>query len=110
MLEAPAGKFEENEDPLEAAKRELQEETGFSADKWTYLGQAYPSPGFCTEILHFYVAEKLTLGNTNFDEDENIELATQSLSEIDKKIDAHEIIDGKTLLAYFLFKNNHSKT
>jgi ADP-ribose pyrophosphatase len=104
ILEAPAGLIENKEAPLSAAKRELQEETGFTAKKWTKVGEHYPSPGFCDECMHFYVAESLLAGKTSFDQDEYMELTPVTLDEMEDLIAKNEILDGKTMLIYLLFR------
>ena len=70
LFEIPAGKLFLGEDPLECGKRELEEETGMCAKKYIYLGKMYPTPGFCGEILHMYLALDLYEGKKNPDEDE----------------------------------------
>jgi ADP-ribose pyrophosphatase len=104
LLEAPAGLIDDGESPLEAAKRELKEETGFFANTWTFLGASYPTPGFCTEKLYFYAATDLSKGETNFDEDEFVELAPMTAAHMETLIDQHELIDGKTIQIYLMFK------
>jgi ADP-ribose pyrophosphatase len=105
LIEVPAGLINPQEDPKLAAERELKEETGFTADTLHYCGQSYPAPGFCNELLHFYVATGLTLGKTNFDDDEFIECQEMTLNEMKSKIDANEINDTKTILSYFYLKD-----
>ena len=56
IYEIPAGKLEKGEQPLDCGKRELEEETGFTADNWQSLGQIYPSPGYCAEVIHIFLA------------------------------------------------------
>lgn len=73
ILEIPAGKLECGEEPLSAAKRELQEEIGAVAGSWVSLGDILPTPGFCDEVQHLWLARELTFGNTNPDEDEFLE-------------------------------------
>ena len=74
LIEVPAGCIEHNEDPKQAAHRELQEETGFRASSMNKLGEMYMAPGFCNEYMHIYVAEGLSEGDSSFDEDEWMEL------------------------------------
>ncbi len=102
LLEAAAGLIDDGEDPLEAAKRELREETGYTAQKWTYLSSAYSAPGFCEELLHYYLAEELTPGETDLDEDEFVEVRKLSLAEMETMLDTHQIEDIKTIAIYFL--------
>lgn len=99
LYEIPAGKLEPNEDRLAGAKRELQEETGYTAKKWTKLARYYPSPGFLGEWMQVYLAEDLTAGATSPDEDEWLELQLVPLSEVLRLIDAAKIQDGKTIIA-----------
>lgn len=99
LFEIPAGKLFKGEDPLECGKRELEEETGMCAEKYIYLGKMYPTPGFCGEILHMYLALGLYEGQKNPDEDEFIEIERVPLNELVDKILSGEITDGKTCLA-----------
>ena len=73
LLEIPAGKLNPGEDPLECGKRELWEETGATADEFLSLGQLYPSPGYCAEIIHIYFARITGTGKAHPDEDEFVE-------------------------------------
>ena len=104
LLEAPAGIMDDGEDPLVAAKRELQEETGFTATEWTSVGGSYTAPGFCDEYLHFYIASGLEKGGVNLDHDEQIEVVSYTLSEMDELIRTNQIVDGKTAQIYLMFK------
>lgn len=99
MLEAPAGKLEKGEDPLECAVRELSEETGFTADKLTYLGACCTSPGFSTEVLHIYLATGLHSGDSHPDEGEFLSLEKHHIDELFKLVMNGEIDDGKTIIA-----------
>ena len=98
-IEVPAGKIDPNEDRLAAAKRELQEETGFRAKKWTKLVRYYASPGFLAEWMQVFLAEGLTPGLTSLDEDELVEVMLVPFSELLRLINKGEIHDGKTLIA-----------
>src|SRR5205807_3049111 len=80
LLEAPAGTLERGEDPLPCAKRELIEETGFQATRWTKLGFVYTAPGFCSEKIFLYKAWDLTPKFAQADDDEVIELRKMTLS------------------------------
>jgi ADP-ribose pyrophosphatase len=109
MWEIPAGKIEDGENRLAAAKRELQEETGYRAKKWSKLTRYIPSPGFLGEWMQVFLAEGLTLGETAPDEDEWLEVELAPLSEILSKIETGKILDGKTLIAVLLFARLRSK-
>lgn len=100
LLEIPAGKLDyKGEDPLSAAIRELREETGAVADRMTYMGEFFSSPAILDERIHMYLAEGLTFGDTDFDEDEFIETVRIPLGELVDMIMDGKIIDGKTQAA-----------
>lgn len=98
-LEIPAGKLEKGEDPFEAAKRELREETGFTAKNYIDLGDFWPTVGFCNEKIYIYIATQLQKGDTSFDEDEFISLTKVKFKKaVDMCLDG-TIRDGKTIVA-----------
>ena len=99
VLEIPAGKLEDGEDPLSAAGRELAEETGYRAEKIEYLTKYYPSVGYCQEALYMYLCTGLTKGQTDLDEDEAIDIYEYSFEELYDMIDRGELEDGKTMAA-----------
>lgn len=99
VLELPAGKLEAGEDPLEAGKRELLEETGASAGRYMPLGVYYPSPGYCTEVIHLFAAFGLTFTGASPDEDEFLEIERIPLATAVNQVLAGEIRDGKTQTA-----------
>lgn len=99
LLELPAGKLEQNEDPFKAAKRELEEETGYCANKWTDLGFVYTSPGYSDEKLYLYKAEDLEFTQCHPDDGEILEPLEIEINEIMKMIGNGEINDAKTLCA-----------
>jgi ADP-ribose pyrophosphatase len=103
LYEVPAGKMDGGEDHLEAAKRELREETGYSAKKWTKLVRYFASPGFLGEWMQVFLAEDLTAGEAAPEEDESFELQFVPLSELLKLIDAGKIRDGKTLISVLYY-------
>src|ERR1700691_6456894 len=80
MWEIPAGKLDPGEAPQLCAVRELAEETGVSAKRWTSLGQYLPAPGIFTEVIHLYLARDLTIGAPKTDADEALELESLPLS------------------------------
>ena len=99
LLELPAGKLDPGEDPLEAGKRELREETGAEAARYESLGELYPSPGYCGEIIHLYAATGLTFGQMSPDEDEFLEVEKIPLEEAARMVLDNEIADAKTQAA-----------
>ena len=96
VTELPAGKLEKGEDPFEAGKRELKEETGAVANKYISLGRLYPTPGYCGEIIHMYLATELEFGEQNPDEDEFLEVYKISLEKAVEMVMNGEIKDSKT--------------
>ena len=104
LLEVPAGKMEEGEDALPAAKRELLEETGFKAKRWRKMIRYFASPGFLGEFMQVFLAEGLTLGDAQPEYDEQIEIEMMPLSKLVKMIDAGKIHDGKTLISVMLYE------
>ncbi|MFT4114171.1 NUDIX hydrolase [Silvibacterium sp.] len=103
LYELPAGKVDAGEERLAAAKRELIEETGFRAKKWTKLSRYYASPGFLGEWMQVYLAEGLTLGDATPEADERIQLFLVPLSELLRLIEGGKIEDGKTILSVLLY-------
>lgn len=100
LMELPAGKRDRaEEDPLECGKRELLEETGATAIRYRSLGCVYPSPGFCNEVIHLYLAEGLSFGEAQPDEDEFVEVERIPLSEAVTMVMNGEIRDAKTQIA-----------
>ena len=108
LLELPAGRIEPGEAPLAAAKRELIEETGYRAKKWSKLTQYYASPGFLSEYFNIFLAENLTAGEAAPEEDEKIEMFHLPLSTLLGEIQKGKIKDGKTILSVLLFSSRFS--
>lgn len=99
LLELPAGKLEKGEDSFKAGVRELREETGNVAENYYDLGEDFPSPGYCNEIIHMYAATGLKDVGQKLDEDEFLNLETYSLAEaLDMVLDG-TIRDSKTAMA-----------
>lgn len=98
LLELPAGKLERGEDPFEAVKRELQEETGAIGTAYESLGKMYPSPGFCDEVLYFYLCRVAGFGDANPDEDEFLQAERIPLQKAVEMVMNNEIPDAKTQL------------
>ncbi len=104
-LELPAGKLEYGEDHKECGLRELGEETGMEAESFEYLGVFCPSPGFCQELIHIYLATDLKQGKIHLDEDEFLEVEKYPLNDLIKMIHEGKIQDGKTVIGLLLAKD-----
>ena len=85
VLEAPAGKIEEGEDPQLTAIRELKEETGYSADHIEHITSFYSSIGYSEEVIHLYYATGLTPGETNFDDNEAMDVIEYDIAQLKGK-------------------------
>lgn len=103
LWELPAGKLDAGEEPLAGAKRELSEETGYRAKKWSPLVEYYASPGFLGESMKVFLAEGLEAGEAHPEEDEKIEFRLVRLSDLLKMIEKGAILDGKTLTSVLLY-------
>ena len=104
LWELPAGSVDPGEKPLQTARRELVEETGYRAKKWTKLAEFYPSPGFLSEKMTIYLATGLTAGEAKPMEDERIEVRWFTGKEIEQGIRTGRIVDGKTMIGYLTWK------
>ncbi len=102
LLEIPAGGVDSGEDPIGAARRELEEETGFSAESWDQLSVFYTSPGFCNEEIYVYLARGLSPTKREADDDENIELIRVPLNKIPNLIESGDIYDAKSIAGLLL--------
>jgi ADP-ribose pyrophosphatase len=104
ILEFPAGTLEHNEDPQETVKREIEEETGYSAQKWRKLGEFFLAPGYSDEIIYAFLAQDLEKLETppQQDEDEDIETVLLTPEELEKAILAGEPVDAKSITSFFL--------
>ncbi|WP_223702417.1 NUDIX hydrolase [Sutcliffiella deserti] len=101
LVEIPAGKLDKGEEPMSTAKRELEEETGYTCESLTPLISFYTSPGFADELVHLFVANGLRKDTIEhqLDEDEFVDLLEVTLDEAQQMIDNQEIYDAKTAYA-----------
>ncbi|MEJ7809276.1 MAG: NUDIX hydrolase [Gemmatimonadaceae bacterium] len=98
LYEIPAGRLDPGEPPLDCARRELQEETGCTAERVQHMYTFFPTPGFCDERIHLFMATGLTRGDVAREADEFMEVETRPLSDALAMIERGEIADGKTAL------------
>lgn len=103
LWELPAGRIDEGETPLQAAQRELAEETGYTAETWELLSAYYPTPGFVEEKMNLYLATDLHQGVATPMDDERIETRWFGREEVNRLIEAGEMEDGKTLIGFLLW-------
>ncbi len=104
LLELPAGKRDNDEQPIEGAKRELKEETGATAGKIISLGQLYPTVAYCDEIIWLYLATDLKFGDQKLDEDEFLSVTKIPLEIATEMVLSGEIKDSKTQVAILKIK------
>jgi ADP-ribose pyrophosphatase len=100
----PAGKIDPGETALQAAKRELKEETGCKAKKWSKLADFFPSPGFLAEKMTIYLAQDLVEGDATPMDDERIEKDWFSAKQIEEMLRTGKILDAKTNIGYLHWK------
>lgn len=105
LWELPAGRVDEGESVLTAAKRELAEETGYRARVWKKVAEFYPSPGFLAEKMTIFVATGLTAGESKPMEDERIETRWFTRRELGDWIKAGKIRDAKTMIGYCRYRD-----
>ncbi len=103
LWELPAGRIDPGESALETAKRELREETGYGAERWTELTSFWASPGYVDEKMNIFLGEGLTAGEQEPMEDERIEIAWYGKDELGQMIRRGEILDAKTMIGYFFW-------
>jgi len=106
LLEFPAGTVEPDEQPAETIRREIEEETGYSASDWLPLGTFPLAPGYSDELIYAFLARGLTPieGDLELDEDEDIEVVLMTPDELEKAILAGEAVDAKSISSFFLAK------
>lgn len=102
FIELPAGKIDAGESPLITGKRELEEETGYTASHWVSLGYQHPCIGYSNEVIHTYLAHGLIAGEHIRDDDESLIVYEETLVNCLNMIQTGEITDGKTIIALFL--------
>ncbi|HLG74034.1 MAG TPA: NUDIX hydrolase [Chloroflexota bacterium] len=100
-LEIPAGTLGAGEEPLACARRELKEETGFTAHTFDRICSFYTAVGFCTELLHLFAAGGLEAGDQAYEDDESIEVVTMPVSEAMEAVRSGEIVDAKSVAGVF---------
>lgn len=110
LWELPAGRLDPGESPLEAAKRELREETGYEARQWTELVSFWPSPGYVDEKMDLFVARELTAGAQAQMPDERIEIRWFREEELGDLIRTGQIHDGKTIIGYFSWLDHRRRS
>ena len=104
IWELPAGRLDPGEKPLQAAKRELIEETGYRAKRWTKLASFFVSPGYVAERMTIYLAEDLTAGVATPMEDERIESRWFPAQEVARMIESGKIDDAKTIVGFYRWR------
>ncbi|MEW9699085.1 NUDIX domain-containing protein [Paenibacillus sp. SI8] len=104
QVEIPAGKLDAGEEPLKAALRELEEETGYRSEHVKHVSSFYTSPGFADEIIHLYVAEQLIAGEARPDEDEFLACESITLETAQQYIREGRISDAKTIMAVYVWQ------
>jgi len=102
-LEIPAGKLDPSEDHLVCAQRELEEETGYTAKKWSYIRRIHPVISYSTELIDIYLAEDLVPGKSKLDDEEFLDVFAASIDQLLAWVEEGEITDVKTTIsAYWL--------
>lgn len=101
--ELPAGKLDGKESLMSCLRRELKEETGYSAGKFNKIVSYWPTPAFADEVIHIFWAENLVKGNMSLDEDEFLSVSVQRFGNLLNKIKAGKIRDSKTMLGLLAF-------
>ena len=109
LWELPAGRIDSGERPLDAAKRELAEETGFRAGAWSRIASFYPSPGFLSEKMYVYVARGLEAGEVDCECDEHITSKWFTLETLNGLMAKGKIEDGKTLVGVMAWQSFSAK-
>jgi ADP-ribose pyrophosphatase len=106
LWELPAGRVDHGETFLQAARRELKEETGYTAKSWKKIATFFPSPGFLAERMTIFLATNLTAGESTPMDDERIETRWFAARELGKWIESGKIIDAKTMIGYCRYRRH----
>jgi len=109
VIEIPAGKLDPHEDPLECAKRELQEETGYIAKEWVFLGRIHPVISYSTEFIDIYLAQDIQPGPAKLDDEEFLDVFAATLEELESWIEQGIITDVKTIISTYWLKAFRAK-
>lgn len=110
LWEIPAGRIDPGETPLDTAKRELREETGYSAKEWVPLTCFWASPGYVDEQMNLFLALDVTEGKAEPMDDERIEIRWFGREELLQMVRAGDIKDGKTIVGFFLWLDYKART
>ena len=108
LLEIPAGKVDPGEDGLTCARRELEEETGYTGEL-IHLGDVYTTPGFCNELIHLYLAENLVHTHQHLDENEFVNVEAHTVEELKQMIFEGKIEDSKTVAAILAYDAKYNR-
>lgn len=110
MIEIPAGKLNTGEDPLLCAQRELQEETGYTAKRWSKIRRIHPVISYSTEFIDIYLAEGLTPGPARLDEEEFLDVFAAPLEELLHWVEMGKITDVKTIISTYWLERRRSRS
>jgi ADP-ribose pyrophosphatase len=110
FIEIPAGKLDPGENTLTCAKRELQEETGFIAREWHFLGKIHPIISHSTEFIDIYIAKDLEMTQANLDDGEFLDIFGASLKEIHEWIKQGKITDVKTIISFYWLQDFYQES
>jgi len=109
LYEIPAGTLEPGEPPLATAKREIVEETGYRARRWRKISEFYTAPGFCTELMHVYVARGLSPASADGDADEIIEPLRVPIRKALKYVREGKIRDAKSIVGLLVYSHGNGR-
>ena len=105
VYEIPAGRLNSDETPENCARRELKEETGYTADQWAYAGKMLMAVGFTNEVIHIYFAKGLTRGERQLDDGEFLDLITLTPDALQTQCQSGLVTDAKTLTCMLWLQN-----